>query len=559
MKRYVLTAAGLLFGSVVLAGCAVAATPTTVTGVDSGSTASPTVVVDATLTADAVLADNEDSTTVNDDEWSLDSATAVDLSSPSATDGVSVDGSTLTITAAGTFVLSGDLDGQVVVASPDDAVVAIVLSDASITSSGGPAIWVQSADDVVISLEGDSSVSDASSYADDADANAAVFSEADLTFSGSGSLTVSGNGGDGITSEDDLVVLSGSITVEAADDALRGKDSLVVKGGELTLTAGGDALLSDNEEDATRGYVWVDAGTLVATAGDDGIDAVTDVVLTGGSLTLDATGKGVKAGVYLVAEGTEASVTAQDDALHSNGAIHLSLGTVALASGDDGLHADSSIVIDGGSLTVSQSYEGIEAPSITINDGDVTVKASDDGINASGNATASEGGGMGGGMGDTGELLTIAGGTVLISAEGDGFDSNGSAVVSGGTLVVNGPTNDGNGALDVNGTLTVSGGTVFAIGSAGMAVSPDASSPQSWISATVSGTAGDVVQVLDSTGAVVYEYTAEKAFSSVVFSSSVLADGANYSVTVNGSSAVTVTEGTAAAGSGGPGGGGMRP
>ncbi|MGX5679998.1 carbohydrate-binding domain-containing protein [Schumannella luteola] len=560
MQRYVLTAAGLLFGSVVLAGCAVAATPATVTDVQSDSTATTAVVVDATLTAEAVLAENENSTTVNDDEWSRDSAVSVDLSNPSTADGVTVSGSTVTITAAGTYVLNGDLDGQVVVAAPDDAVVAIVLSDATIDASDGPAIWVQGADDVAISLEGDNSVSDASSYADDADANAAIFSEADLTISGSGSLTVSGNGGDGITSEDDLVVLSGSITVDAADDALRGKDSLVVKDGDLTLTAGGDALLSDNEEDATRGYVWIDGGTIDATSGDDGIDAVTDVVLTGGSLTVDATGKGVKAGVYLIAEGTTASVTAQDDALHSNGAIHLNLGDVAVASGDDGLHADSAIVIDGGSLTVTQSYEGIEAPSITINDGDVTVRASDDGINASGNSTATEGGGMGGGMGDTGELLTIAGGTVLISADGDGFDSNGSAVVSGGTLIVNGPTNDGNGALDVNGTLTVSGGTVFAIGSSGMAVSPDASSPQSWISATVSGAAGDVVQVLDSSGAVVYEYTAEKSFSSVVFSSSVLADGANYSVTVNGSSPVTVTEGTAAAGgNGGPGEGGMRP
>lgn len=61
----------------------------------------------------------------------------------------------------------------------------------------------------------------------------------------------------------------------------------------------------------------------------------------------------------------------------------------------------------------------------------------------------------------------------------DGLDSNGNATISGGTVVVNGPTNDAYGALDVNGELAVSGGTVAATGSADMALTPSASSTQS--------------------------------------------------------------------------------
>jgi hypothetical protein len=186
----------------------------------------------------------------------------------------------------------------------------------------------------------------------------------------------------------------------------------------------------------------------------------------------------------------------------------------------------------------------------------VSVTASDDGINASG-GTTSDGGGMG--EQDGGELITITGGDVLIDAGGDGFDSNGSAVISGGTLTVWGPTNDGNGALDVNGTLTVSGGTVLAVGSAGMAVSPDASSPQSWIAASASGSPGSVVQITDDAGTVVAEFAATKQFASVVYSGAGLVGGGTYTVSVDGT-ATSVTEGTAAEGGmGSMGGGGGSP
>src|SRR4029079_9924522 len=141
---------------------------------------------------------------------------------------VSVDGGTLTISEGGVFRLSGSLDGQIVVAAPEDAQVVLVLDDAEISASDTPAITVTTADDVVIALAdgSENAVSDASSYADDADANAAIYSAADLTITGSGSRDVSANGNDGITSTDALVVLSGDITVDAVDDGLRGKDSL---------------------------------------------------------------------------------------------------------------------------------------------------------------------------------------------------------------------------------------------------------------------------------------------------------------------------------------------
>ena len=128
--------------------------------------------------------------------------------------------------------------------------------------------------------------------------------------------------------------------------------------------------------------------------------------------------------------------------------------------------------------------------------------------------------------------------------------------MTGGDVTVFGPTAQNNGALDSNGGIDVSGGTLVAIGSSGMAESPDESSAQGWLAATVSGSAGSTVRMTDATGSVIAEYTAEKTFATVVFSSSALTDGHSYTVTVDGS-ATSVTAGVAVAGGMGMGGGGM--
>ena len=165
---------------------------------------------------------------------------------------------------------------------------------------------------------------------------------------------------------------------------------------------------------------------------------------------------------------------------------------------------------------------------------------------------------MGGGMADTGETITISGGTLTVDAGGDGIDSNGSVTVTGGDIVVWGPTSSGNCALDSNGGFDVSGGTLLAVGSSGMAESPDSGSAQAWIAATVSGSAGDEIQITDADGTVVFSTTAEKEFQTVVFSSSDIDADGTYTVSA-GATSVTVTAGEAVTGGMGGGmGGGPR-
>ncbi|WP_243075490.1 carbohydrate-binding domain-containing protein [Microbacterium sp. SS28] len=549
-RRLILPILPLAIAGLVLAGCATQPAATTPAAGTTTTEATVTAEIDSDLDADAVLAANEDATVVNDDEWSA--ADAVDIA---------LTGSSVSITEAGVYRLSGSLEGSVVVTAPDDALVVLILDDADITNTDGAAIEVVSADDVVIALAdgSENSVSDASSYADDAAANAAIHVDADLTVTGSGSLEVSGNGNDGIVSTDDLAILSGAITVDAADDALRGKDALVIEGGTLALTAGGDALKSDAADDATRGYIWISGGDVTASSGDDGLAAATDAVVTGGTLELTTIGadgaKGISAGVVAAIDDGEVAIDATDDGVHADGSVGIGGATVTVSSRDDGIHAEAALEIRAGSVTVAQSEEGLEATDITIAGGDVDITADDDGVNASGGSSSGQGGG--GGMADSGETLTISGGTLRVEASGDGLDSNGSMSITGGDTIVFGPTNDGNGALDSNGGITVSGGTLLAVGSAGMAESPDAASPQQWIAASVSGSAGDEIEITDAAGTVLASVTAEKAYASVVFTSPDVVDGAAYTVLVDGSAAATATEGTAIAGGmgGGPGAG----
>ncbi|WP_326721861.1 carbohydrate-binding domain-containing protein [Streptomyces sp. NBC_00243] len=569
--------ASAVLAAAALAGCSSGSDTAGDSATPSASSGSTAAAVDGGQGAAAVLAANKEShAEASDGNWDESAAVGIELDGDSASadgDGVTVDGSTVTITAGGTYRVSGTLtDGQIVVNAPDKK-VQLVLDGASVAHSSGAAIEVTAADEAIVVLAdgSENTLSDADSYADDAEANAALYSAADLTVTGGGQLTVHGNGNDGIASTDGLVISSGTIVADAADDGIRGKDYLIVEGGRVTVTAGGDGLKADNSEDTDSGYVALGGGTVKVTAKGDGVDAATDLVVTGGTLTVDSgdgsgtqpsddtSTKGLKAGVINVLEGGTVYVDSSDDAVHSDGAVHISGAKVTAASGDDGVHAEGDLIVDKGSLKITSAVEGVEGADIAVNGGTVEIHSSDDGINAAGGTSTSEEGGGGGGFGgggggggsEVGDFkLTVTGGTLVVNADGDGLDSNGTAEITGGTVVVNGPEQAGNGALDVNGSFTVSGGTLLAAGSAGMAVAPGTESEQGWLSATLDSAvdAGTTLHVVDSDGKVLATFVTSRSVQNVVYSSSAVKSGEEYRIYSGGSASGTSTGGLTATG-----------
>ncbi|OGO54414.1 MAG: hypothetical protein A2V85_04890 [Chloroflexi bacterium RBG_16_72_14] len=486
-------------------------TTTTTTTTASSDTPTSTDSTSGTGTGTSTAASTVDThEEASDYEWDAPAEVAITLADGASTGGtgVTVDGDTVTITAAGTYRLSGTLgDGQVVVDSADDGVVRLVLDGVSITSSTTSAIAALDAGKLVVILAdgSDNTLADAATYvfgsADVDEPNAALYTAADLSIAGNGALTVTGTSNDAIASKDGVVIAGGTIRVTATDDGIRGKDYLVVRGGTISVDAGGDALKVDNEEDASLGFIVIEAGTFDLTSGVDAVDAVSSLVVNGG--------------------------------------------TLAIAAGDDALHADVRLEINGGTIDVSRSYEGIEATQIVITGGDIAIVSEDDGLNVAGGndgSVQSGPGGFGGPGGPGGEqavdgyYVEMSGGTLLIDAGGDGFDSNGDATITGGTIVVNGPTANNNGALDVNGELLVSDAVLLAAGSAGMAEAPDAASTQAYVNLQFNATqaAGTVITIRSSDGAAVATFVASKPFQSLVLSAPGLVSGASYEVLVGG-------------------------
>ena len=494
--------------------------------------------------------------------------------------GVSVDGRTATITRGGAYELSGSLsEGQIVVDSEDKTAVQLIFNGINVShSSTAPLYVANAAETIIILAEGSqNSLTDGANYifasAEEDEPNAALFSKDDLTIYGQGSLTVTGNYNDAITSKDGLIIASGNITVTAVDDGIRGKEYLIIKGGSLTITSGGDGLKSDEDKDAALGYITIEGGSLTITSGGDAIQAATDVLIRGGdfnltagggssaSLAADLSAKGIKAtaGVYI--NGGAFTINSADDAIHANNNIVINNGTFAIATGDDGMHADANLEINGGVIHISQSYEGLESAVITLNGGDIHIVSSDDGINVAGGNDGSGFGGPGfGGPGGGGRpprgggqdtftpysgdyYLYINGGTIVVEASGDGLDANGAIVMTGGTVIVNGPTEQMNGALDYDGTFTMTGGLLVAAGSAGMAQAPDVSSTQNALLLNLNGTlpAGTLIHIEDSSGNAVLTFAPSKAYQSLAFSSPELVRGETYTVYYGGTDSGTLT------------------
>lgn len=129
-------------------------------------------------------------------------------------------------------------------------------------------------------------------------------------------------------------------------------------------------------------------------------------------------------------------------------------------------------------------------------------------------------------------LITISGGTIIVNASGDGLDSNGNAVMTGGTVLVSGSTNGGNGALDYNGTFNISGGILVAAGATGMVQATSTSSSQACINYTFSATqsANSLICLRDANGNDIVAFNPAKTYQNVIISASALSIGFTYSL-----------------------------
>ena len=601
MNKKILTSATsvTLLAALALTGCS-----TTSNALASGTTAADSSVGTTATTSSATATDtaassSSFSTNVKSGEkldvdthyseqdlsWDTSSETAIDLSNPTATDGVTVEDGTLTITKAGTYKLSGEYQGQIKVETADSDAVRLVLDNANITNSSGAALNVVNADEVILySASGTTNtISDGADYTatGEDDPDAVVYSKADLTIAGEGTLKVNGNHEDGIHTSDGLVIASGTLEVNAANTGIKGKDYVDILGGTITVTAQQDGIKSTNDTDEGQGWTRLSNGTVTVNAGDDGFKASRVVEISGGSLTVEQSDEGIEA-QYINVSGGDVNVTSADDGMNASLKTSDSESTDSSANTSDAANQQQNNQQQGSlpgeqqNGTSNQQQQGTGQPpamSGTSQDGtsqngttgtgqqqnntqnqsnqnmgqppampggnaqDGTSQNGTTGTGQQGMGQPPQGGMPGGGGGGTFEVvdaaINVSGGHVTVNAEGDGIDSNGVTTLSGGTLIVNGPSQGGNAALDTNGDLLLNGATVLSGSTADMFEAPSTNSTSGYLKLTNSSgfEQGSTVQVADSSGKVVANYKVTKSnVQLVLVSSSSIVKGQSYTV-----------------------------
>ena len=457
--------------------------------------------------------------------------------------GLSINDGVVTIVKGGKYIVSGSSDNTTIDVNCEDE-VELVLQDVSINAKSS-AITISEAKHTAITLEGTSTLT-VSDVEEDA---AGIYAHDDLSLQGSGTLNITSSA-DGIHANDSFDCTEATINIEAEDDGIDVNDSVDLTQCTITITTAdgavetmqsggmgpqGDGGNMNGGFDPSQNMRPDGATPGEGTAGmqnvappqsgqSDGImppekpEGTADMEnfdpsqQTGeppegdpsmkeegkpGAMMEESTeeeesakSKGIKCdGDIHIVSGT-ITVNSADDAIHSNGNVTIEDGTISLQASDDGIHAEDTLTINNGTIDISMSYEGLEAKNIVINDGVISIVSSDDGINSTDASYT------GNDMQSDSSLLTINGGEITIDATGDGIDMNGDGEMNGGTLIIYGPENGGNGAIDYAGTFNVNGGTLLASGASNMAQMPSSSSAINAVMLSVSGK----VSVLDSTG-----------------------------------------------------------
>lgn len=516
------------------------------------------------------------------DEESSIGITFADGSAAIDGEGATAEGETVTISQAGTYILSGTAtNGRIIVSADKTAEIKLIFNGVDITCADNAPLLVSKAKKVYIVLEDgtENVLTDSASYSlgeDDSNTDGAIFSKADLTINGSGTLTVNANYKHGIVSKDDLVITDGNINVTSASTAMEGKDSVKISGGTVNISAGTNGIKSTNTEASDKGFISVTGGSFTVVANNDAFEAETVLSIEGGSF--DITTGGGSANASMKSDGTPnsdwhnnmgnggggpngmgrpgdngngmggeppamptaddtgltfeatANTTTDSDstdttdststsakALKAGSEVNISDGEFKIDSADDSVHSNGNIVITGGNISAASGNDGMHANgNLTISEGTIDITKSYEGIE--------------------GSIVTIDGGTISVVSSDDGINC------AGGTVYVCGPTNGGNGALDYNGTATVTGGTLIACGAVGMEEGFGDSSTQYSVLHDLGSTvsANEKLTITDSDGKEILSFTPTKTWQSVVFTSADLKEGETYTITA-GSQSETVT------------------
>lgn len=486
-------------------------------------------------------------------------ATQITLATQTATvtgQGASFSDQTLTISQAGTYVLTGSGKNiKLVVEAADTDQVHLVFQNLTLEGEG-TLLQINKAQEVVISLaEGSQNALTESQASDDEKVKATIHSQVPLTLNGTGSLTLTALTKNALEVEDDLKVLGGTYTVKAANHGFKAEGALAIEAATLTIEAGKDGLHAEHDETTERANISLNPTQLSIAATEDGVDAGNELTIKGGTITVSQSEEGLEARVIRQLGG-DVTIKSSDDGVNASSGSSSKTSDTSTTSKTSDANTTSNTADTSSSANQATTDSATASTSVSQATADPAATSQADQANKDKNPTPPsppagqappQGGqppqnGQGpGGMppggqeeSDSSLQIILEGGTLTIDAEGDGIDSNGTVTINGGSLVVNGSIQGGNGPLDAAGDITITGGTVWALGTSDMLQGFAQGSTQASITANIAGTAGQTLIILDANGKEVARQTASKDFQAVIMSSADLVDGQTYTIQVEG-------------------------
>lgn len=467
------------------------------------------------------------------DESQASQITLADQAATVTGQGASFSAQTLTITQGGTYVLTGSGKTiKLVVEAADTDQVHLVFQNLTLEGEG-TLLQVNKAQEVVISLaDGSQNALTESQASDDEEVKATIHSQVPLTLNGTGNLTLTALTKNALEVEDDLKVLGGTYTVKAANHGFKAEGALAIEAATLTIEAGKDGLHAEHDETTERANISLNLTQLSIAATEDGVDAGNELTIKGGTITVSQSEEGLEARVIRQLGG-DVTIKSSDDG------VNASAGSSSKPS-DTNTASNSVDATTSASQATADSAAGSQADQAN-KDKNATPPSPPAGQAPPQGGQPPQNGQGAGGMPPGGQeesdpslQIILEGGTLTIDAEGDGIDSNGTVTISGGSLVVNGSVQGGNGPLDATGDITITGGTVWALGTSDMLQGFAQGSTQASITANIAGTAGQTLIILDANGKEVARQTASKDFQAVIMSSGDLVDGQTYTIQVEG-------------------------
>lgn len=467
------------------------------------------------------------------DESRASQITLADQTATVTGQGASFSDQTLTITQGGTYVLTGSGKNiKLVVEAADTDQVHLVFQNLTLEGEG-TLLRINKAQEVVISLaEGSQNTLTESQASDDEKVKATIHSQVPLTLNGTGNLTLTALTKNALEVEDDLKVLGGTYTVKAANHGFKAEGALDIEAATLTIEAGKDGLHAEHDETTERANISLNPTQLSIAATEDGVDAGNELTIKGGTITVSQSEEGLEARVIRQLGG-DVTIKSSDDGVNASAGSSSKTSETSTTSNT----ADTS---SSASQATADSAAGSQADQDN-KDKNATPPSPPAGQAPPQGGQPPQNGQGPGGMPPGGQeesdpslQIILEGGTLTIDAEGDGIDSNGTITISGGSLVVNGSVQGGNGPLDAAGDITITGGTVWALGTSDMLQGFAQGSTQASITANIAGTAGQTLIILDANGKEVARQTASKDFQAVIMSSGDLVDGQTYTIQVEG-------------------------